>query len=506
MGVVTWFVIAAAIAVVALIAWRAAAGRRRADEAKPALEARLGREQLPEAPDVGMAPAAEEPAPPRAIEEPAAKAPPTEIPALETPAPETRALETSATETPAEAPPPAPARVVAAPPVPIRPSPATPIETAPRPAPVPIAVVGEDRWAAAQPLDAPLEGLPAAPIVGDGQPAEGLFALRFDGNELLGIARADPDALDRLAQRPATAIAGDPGVRSAAIDREAAIALAGAALAVRVRERHLGELEVQLTDLKSALPGLVSKLDPASQARAKALVHDLSRFVREAREHYASVVRKPVFHERLEEAAVEATHLWQALEGRARTVRTQLEGAVNASRFGEVQLERAVAQLRAMHDERRMAAFGARLVAAFSLARLAFGAGQAPAGAASVEALAAARRADIDAEGALLARLEACERSAKAPAYAGRGEFEKNRAAAREWTARLRGDSAEAATRTLDAAREQLAGGFLGGEATDGSVLWRCDAGGRVVEMRGAPAAALRPGASAAPRLAAAQG
>ena len=396
---------------------------------------------------------------------------------------------------------------------------------------LPIVQVDPSDWSAAVAVDATPELLSAltsvlVPALQRGRKiaSAAIVAVSFDGDDAIRIARGDTAALDALARRaaswplPASAelpeeveITEPAGVagrvedveRAEAVEiieavganeraerataagwlgRDGAAMLSGSLLAGWTRSRYVEALDAGLPEIRSALAAALPKLDAETQRRLKTLVHELSRFVREARDHYAAVLRKPVFIERVAESREQAAQVWVALQDRMQAIRAQLEALASASRYGEVQLERTVAQLRALHEERRIEALGARLVATLALLRLALG--DADTEARSLEALRTAHRAGLDAEQALRARLAACERSAKGPAYAGKGEFESNRAAARSWHTRLDAEPADSAGWHLDAVGVALAAGFLDGEASDWTVLLRRDGDGNVAEIR----------------------
>jgi hypothetical protein len=161
-----------------------------------------------------------------------------------------------------------------------------------------------------------------------------------------------------------------------------------------------------------------------------------------------------------------------------------------------VQLERALVQLRALYEERRVQTLGARLLAALNGLRLALGAPRANA-ASALREVRERWQADATAERALLDRLIERVKTARPPEYAGKGEFESNRSAARAAYDRLVVDSADATARVLDAASAAQARGFLDGEAVDWTLYLRVGAGGRIAEFRRAPPAP--PAAAQAP-------
>jgi hypothetical protein len=321
-----------------------------------------------------------------------------------------------------------------------------------------------------------------------------IYAVHFEGDDALPVARANPSRLhDLAARRHAAAVAngggGPEAARVAWLGGTASAMLAGTVLGAWTRTRHLVALEEEVAEIKSLLTALQIKLDDETLRAFKPLVQDLSRFMREARDNYSAVIRKPVYLERVAEAAAEATRVWLALQERPRAIRAQLAALADAPRYGEVQLERSVLQLQALHGERRVQALGARLVAALNGLRLALGDSAASPGVPTLASLCATLRSDADAERALLRRVTECERGALGPPYAGKGEFESNRAAARGLLSRLGTESAEGAGLSLQEAQGALAAGFLDGQARDWTLLLRVDDAGRVSELRRRPRA-----------------
>ena len=327
--------------------------------------------------------------------------------------------------------------------------------------------------------------------VGDGA----LLRVRFDGDAALFLARANlvemKEHVERLDGAGRSRYAGS----GTWLDGAAAAALAGQVLTAWVRARHLAALDAESADVKAAIAALQSRLDGDSQRLLKAASNDLSRFLREAREGYAAALRKPVFRERVEASCAEAGRTWVTLQARLAAIRTHLAAQADAPRLGEVQLERALVQMRALHEERRVQALGARLLAALHGMRLALGTPHAE-GAAALRAIGERWHAEAVAECALLDRLMERVKAAKAPEYTGKGEFESNRSAAKAAYDRLVADAAGATARALDAAGAALARGFLDGEAADWTLVLRVGPSGRIAEWRRVPPA--RPAAAPA--------
>ncbi|HEX7438905.1 MAG TPA: hypothetical protein VF319_02320, partial [Caldimonas sp.] len=203
-------------------------------------------------------------------------------------------------------------------------------------APEPLATLS-DLLAASVPMARPPEG-----------GAEAIFAVHFEGDDALPVARANWSRLqDLVVRRHATAVlnggGGPEAARVAWLGGTAATTLAGTVLGAWTRTRHLVALEEEIAEIKSLLATLQPKLDAETLRALKPLVQDLSRFMREARDNYPAAIRKPVYLERVAEAGAEATRVWLALQERPRAIRAQLVALAGAPRYGEVQLERSVA-------------------------------------------------------------------------------------------------------------------------------------------------------------------
>ena len=530
MSLTAWIGVALLAVVVVAVALLARRGGKREE---PPVEPR---EAVPDAPV--LAPPAEPPVraapaePPAVapVEPPQAEAPPAVV--VPPPAPAV-APPVVAAPPPVVVPPPV---APVAPPVPVArvepPPPPTPAPRAPEPPPDPVTIAPRTvakpppplelvsrvllleratpaEWDGAVPIDSVDATSPFADSltgtlqrqmpVGSGA----LFRARFDGTTALFLAQANLVELkERVERLEGAGRSRDPG-DGTWLDGAAAAALAGQALAAWVRARHLSELDAESADIKGAITALQTRLDADGQRLLKAASQDLSRFLREAREGYAAALRKPVFLERVEAACAAAGASWTALQARIAAIRAQLATQADAPRFGEVQLERTLAQLRALHDERRVQALGARLLGALHGLRVALGAPH-PKGIAVLQEARDRWHAEAADERTLLERLLERVKTAKAPEYAGKGEFESNRNAARAAHDRLVADGGDATARVLDAAAAAQARGFLDGEAIDWTLYVRVGMGGRIGEWRralpvrapGAPAAA--PAASAA--------
>jgi hypothetical protein len=337
-------------------------------------------------------------------------------------------------------PPPVSAPPPTAAPVPPPPDPVTVAPPRPRPqAPVVERVlvlenVDVSEWEAARPLTlsavqraAVASAMTAASQLRPGE--SGVHAVRFDAGTAIRIARGDVDVIRSVA----AACAAVTSKRARWLDSAAATALAATALAALASERWLDALGDEMRDLKTRLAALPPKLSAQGEGRLKTLVQDLSRFAREARDNYVSVIGKFAFRERVGDGSERAAGVWHELVVGADALRQQLDLVAKAPRFGEVQVERTLACWREVQEQERLQEIAARVLAGMHTLRLALG--DAAPGAGGVDPLAsaaAALQAGLDQDRDLAARLAEREKGAKGDPYVGRAEFEANRAALRK--------------------------------------------------------------------------
>ena len=270
------------------------------------------------------------------------------------------------------------------------------------------------------------------------------------------IAHGDLDELRALASANETS--ASPTRRW--LDSVAAAELAAAVLAVHASERHLRPLGHEVQDLKAAWAALPAKVLGAHEARLKPLLQELTRYTRDARDSYASLIGKAAFRERVGEAASRAQQCWHEVTGLDAATREPLDALVATSRFGEVQVEKARSLLHEHRQAQRVQSIAARVLAAASLLRHVLGSAAGD----SSEALDAASRvlrSSIERDGLLQQRLRAAEAGARGDPYVGRGEFEANRSALRKLLDGLGSDLAPAHARVADASAA-LAEGFPG--------------------------------------------
>lgn len=348
------------------------------------------------------------------------------------------------------------------------------------------------RWDAAVPM--PLSAAQAGAVAAACAPAFdalrrapddaiAVLALAFPAGSILRIARGDADMLKSLSTDNETAT-----LRALAwLDSKGASALASTLLAALASTRHLDELSGEVQEIKTAFNTLPPKLAALADGRLKGVVQELSRFMREARDNYAASIVRAAFRERVDDACARMLALWREIAGQLDASRQQLGADATAPRFGEVQIERALASLRSLHDERRLQQFAARVLAALHVLRVTLGSTPAAhAGVHPLQSASAGLRAGGDEDAALAARLRVCEQSAQGDPYVGRGEFEANRAAMRKLLDKLDEPAGAAGdgTARLGSAQAAAAEGFPDASGSDDRWLIRVDAAGGAAEVR----------------------
>ncbi|MEP7301767.1 MAG: hypothetical protein ABI699_09580 [Caldimonas sp.] len=348
----------------------------------------------------------------------------------------------------APVPPPAP------PPPPEEPVPVTVIMAPRPPAPVIEHVIAlepasQADWNSALPL--PLSVAQAASLAASLAAAgrDALYGIVFEAGATIAIGRAHPAFMRSLAAASAQV---PPGPRRW-LDSSAAAALAATALAGLANERYLEALGDEARELKTQLAALSPKLAALADNRLKTLVQDLSRFAREARDNYPSALGKAAFRERVVEAGERALEVWRALLERVDAMRQQLAQLARGQRFGELQVERALAQLRELGDLERCQEIAARSLAAAHVLRIVMGEPPVPGAVDPVASAAAALQAGVDQDLDLALSLSDGEKAARGDPYVGKGEFEANRAALRKLIGRPVAERAAPALERLEAAR-----------------------------------------------------
>lgn len=339
---------------------------------------------------------------------------------------------------PPPAPKPSPVVAVKAPPPP-PPESVTVILAKPRP-PVPVVErvlvlekVDEAEWNAARPLmlSAVQGAAVASAMTAATQPRPGestVHAVRFDAGSAIRIARGDIETLRAVAAACATS----GRTKAPWLDSAAATALAATALAALASERWLDALGDEMRDLKASVAALPPKLAVQGEGRLKALLQDLARFAREARDNYVSVIGKFAFRERVGEGCERAAAVWHELVASTDALRQQLDGIAGLPRFGEVQVERSLALWRELQEQERLQEIAARVLAGMHTLRQALGDAVSGTGVDPLASAAAALQAGLEQDRGLAVRLLVQEKEAKGDPYVGRREFEANRAALRK--------------------------------------------------------------------------
>jgi hypothetical protein len=304
----------------------------------------------------------------------------------------------------------------------------------------PLALSAVQRAAVASAMTAAIEARPGESSV---------RAVRFDAGTAICIARGDVDVIRSVA----AACAASTPKRGRWLDSAAATALAATALAALASERWLDTLGDEMRNLKTSLAALPPKLAAQGEGRLKTLVQDLSRFAREARDNYVSVIGKTAFRERVGEGCGRAAGVCQELVAGTDALRQQLDLVAKSSRFGEVQVERALALWRELQEQERLQEIAARVLAGMHTLRLALG--DAAPGTGGVDPLAsaaAALQAGLDQDRDLAARLAGCEKGAKGDPYVGKAELEAHRGALRKLLEKPIGEAMSLAMSRLHAA------------------------------------------------------
>jgi hypothetical protein len=299
-----------------------------------------------------------------------------------------------------------------------------------------------------------------------------LYLVRLRADTALPLARGE------LSGAPDGELRSEP---AKALDPAGAASCAAIMLALHCTPAYLSGLRARVTETKTLAAALHPKLLAQGDGKAKALLQDLTRYLREAEENYAGAIRKPVFIARVGETCGQAEALWRGVGEAAVAARAQLEAQAGASRFGEVQLEKSLAALRELQGQRRLLDVAARILAGWHLLRLALG--EASPGAlaalrAAREGLAAAAAADRS----LAERIKTAIDGAKAPDYVGKAEFVTNRNAARELLQKIEAEPLEPAVRHLAEAGDTIAAGFAGRASL--ALLLRLDGQHHAVELR----------------------
>jgi hypothetical protein len=302
--------------------------------------------------------------------------------------------------------------------------------------------------------------------------AGGVYATHFGDADPLRVARG---------QVPP---ANGPALSGAWLNATASASLAGTALTAWVGQRYLADLPTQGADIKAAITAIPIKLNSPADPRIKTLAQDLSRFAREVRDNYTASITKPLFVQRVVDAAKQAAAIWTTVQLHLTSARAELDRLAKAPRFGEVQLEKTLVQLRELQGQRRVQDAALRILAGLERLRLALGDDGAPGGANAMQAACERVVAGLAEDRELMQRLRACEEIAQGSAYVGKGEFAANRAAAKALFTKIENEPSELALKQLTDVAAERAEGFLDGQAARWALLLRIDEQGQVSELR----------------------
>lgn len=308
----------------------------------------------------------------------------------------------------------------------------------------------QGEWDAAMPmaLSAVQSATIVASLAAGGNPA--FHAIAFQAGTAISVGRGDLGFMRVLASKSETVASGS----GRWLDSSAATALAATALAGLAKERFLEALGDEVRELKAEIAALSPKVAALGDPRLKTLVQDLSRFAREAHDNYASALGKLAFRERVDESGERALSIWRELVEKADAMRQQLDAMTKLQRFGEAQVEKALAQMRDLNDLERWQRIAARSLAAAHVLRIVMGEMPPRNGSDPLTSAAAALQAGLDQDRDLALHLSDCEKAARGDPYVGKAEFEANRAALRKLLSRPLAEQVAPALERLEAARE----------------------------------------------------
>lgn len=291
-----------------------------------------------------------------------------------------------------------------------------------------------------------------------------LLSATFAHASLLAESRAGEADLFRLWLRAGVALPLARGELAAgalrvvplqSLDASRASAVAALMVALYCAPVYLRALRQEVAAIQAeAAPWL--RLSSPGDERLRALLQDLSRYLREVEENHAGVIRKPVFVARVADFCVQAEAQWRSASDSAAALRLRL---VAMAAEGPAARPQWQPQVQDYALRRRVACSAARMLAAWHGLRLALGEAVPAAALVLRAALQAQRTADAD--DAALARSAAAHGAA--------------------WPLeRSFGDRAE---RALAGTLQAIEAGFAGEAGL--TLLVRLDPQGQVCELRG---------------------
>ncbi len=282
-----------------------------------------------------------------------------------------------------------------------------------------------------------------------------LYCLKLRAGAALALARGE------IAAAPGGVLRAQP---AQSLDATRAAPLAAIVLALRCSPVYLGGLRSRVGSIQAEAAVLLKRPAPGDD-RFKALLQDLTRYLREVEENHAGVIRKPVFVARVADFCVQAEALWRSANDTVGALRSRLQSNLASEPFDA----RAAADWSALQQEyearRRLARCAARMLASWHGLRLALGEA-APAASAVLRGAMDSLRAAVEADAALGRMLQARALGLAAP-------LDKN--------------AAQGVLNELLQTAQAIDAGFAG--ETELQLLLRLDTLGRVTDVRGPIAA-----------------
>ncbi len=310
---------------------------------------------------------------------------------------------------------------------------------------------GADEWQRAAPASAtPMQRealsslLAHAPLLATREPADtDLYRLSLRAGAALPLARGEL-ATASLRVTP-----------TQSLDAHRAAAVAAVVMTLHCAPIYLRSLRQEVAAIQAEAAEWL-RLSSAEDERLRALLQELSRYLREVEENHAGAVRKPVFVARVADYGVQTEAQWRAAGEGAAAQRQRMAEVLAGSSVAPAEWP-ALVQAYALRQ--RVACDAARMLAAWHGLRLALGEAVPAATLVLRAALQAQRTADRD--DAALAR----------------------DAAVRGWPWPLEPEVGLRAERSLAGALQAIEAGFAGEAGL--TLLVRLDSLGQVCELRG---------------------
>lgn len=282
-----------------------------------------------------------------------------------------------------------------------------------------------------------------------------LYCLRLRAGTALALARGE------IASAPGGTLRAQP---AQSLDSARAAPLAAIVLALRCAPVYLRSLRSRVGSIQ-ADAGVILKRPAPGDDRLKALLQDLTRYLREVEENHAGVIRKPVFVARVADFCVQAEASWRAAIDAVGALRGRLQSQLALEPFDASAAADWAALWQEYESRRRLARCAARMLAGWHALRLALGEA-APSAAAVLRGAMESLRAAVEADAALGRALQARALGLAAP---------------------LDKEAALVALGELLHTAQAIDAGFAG--EPELQLLLRLDALGRVADVRGPLAA-----------------